>query len=186
MVKPYLGNTGGGTMNENKGAYRLHIAPSHIDRVPEALEKKELIIGWSEAKGLLDETLVYKKFRQIIHDEYHDNEDNFRKSGYAASTMWRFIREMKEDDYVVVPHHDFYSNYFYIGTVEGKAKYNPEKVSDDTAYRRKAEWKNRGRSIPRSIASKGLQKLMNQRQTCLDASRFVDEIEDILRRLKEL
>ena len=43
-------------MNENKGAYRLHIAPSHIDRVPEALEKKELIIGWSEAKGLLDET----------------------------------------------------------------------------------------------------------------------------------
>lgn len=176
-------------MNESRGAYRLHIAPSRIDRVPEALEKKELIIGWSKAKGLLDETLVYEKFRQIIHDEYHYNEDNFRKSGSAASNMWCFIREMKESDYVVVPHHDFNSNYFYIGTVEGKADYKQEKVSEDTAYRRKVKWQineenGRPQRMSRSVVSKGFQNLMNQLKTCLDASRFVDEIEEILKKFK--
>ncbi len=41
-----------------KDAFVLRISPSGVDRVPEALETNELIIGWSEAAGLLDPSLV--------------------------------------------------------------------------------------------------------------------------------
>ena len=42
-----------------------------FDRVPEALKKNHLIIGWARAKGLLNPDLDRVRFRQIIHDEYH-------------------------------------------------------------------------------------------------------------------
>ena len=86
------------------GAFVLRIAPSGKDRVHEALESEELIIGWSRAKGLLDEKLQWEKFREIIHNSDYSDQKDYRKSGSAAGNMWRFIREMKQKDLVVVPY----------------------------------------------------------------------------------
>src|SRR5260370_26427002 len=85
-------------------AFVLRIAPNGIDKVPEALAADQIIIGWSLAVGLLDEALSWEQFRQILQDTYYSNETTLRKAGAPAGHMSRFIREMKFDDLVVVPH----------------------------------------------------------------------------------
>lgn len=45
----------------------LRILPSGVDRVPEALDNDQIIIGWAKAKGLLDTSLSWEQFRQVIH-----------------------------------------------------------------------------------------------------------------------
>ena len=83
-----------------QSAFVLRIAPSGIDRVPEALEKDQLIIGWANARGLLDETLEWEAFREVVYGAYHDGEANYRRAGAAAGHIWRFVRGMKPGDLV--------------------------------------------------------------------------------------
>ena len=137
---------------EKRGAFVLRIAPSGIDRVHEALECKELIIGWSRAKGLLDEKLDWEKFREIIHNSDYSDEKDYRKSGSAAGNMWRFIRKMKLSDLVVVPH----GASFYVAEVTGKARFDETKIEEDTAYRRPVKWLNDQKTILRRYARSAL------------------------------
>jgi predicted Mrr-cat superfamily restriction endonuclease len=164
-----------------RNAFILRISPSGIDRVPEALESGELIIGWSEALGLLDESLSWEQFRQIIHNRYYSEDETYRGSGRAAGNMWRFIRDMKIGDLVVVP----YGSSFYVAEVTGKPYHNPAKIDDDTAYRRKAKWLNNGRPIERGIARAALQSRMKAQQTCVDASDLILEIQEVLQIAQE-
>ncbi len=99
-----------GDMSSKQRAFILRIAPKGKDRLDEALRANELIIGLSEARGLLEESLSWVEFRQIIHDAYYSKDSDYRKSGLAAGSMWRFIREMQISDFVVVPN----SSKFYI------------------------------------------------------------------------
>lgn len=158
----------------DQDAFVLRIKPMGEDRVPEALEDNDLIIGWSQAEGLLDESLSRREFREIIHQTYHADEDSYRRSGSDAGNMWRFIREMDTDDLVVVPH----GNKFYVGRVDGPARYEPDKVPADTAYRRDVEWLNDATPVPRGIAKAALQSRMKVRQTCARATSLVEDIED--------
>lgn len=160
---------------EERNAFVLRINPSGEDRVPEALEEDDLIIGWSKAKGLLTET-DWKDFREILHETYYADEDTYRKAGSAAGNMWRFIHEMEEGDYVVVPH----GGEFYVGRVAGPARREEDKVADDTTHRRGVIWLNDGEPIDRSVARAALQSRMKVWQTCARASGLVDEIEDAL------
>ena len=132
-----------------KNGLVLRIAPSSRDRVPEALENDHLIIGWAEAKGLLDQELEWDRFREIIHDEYYADTGNFRRAGAAGGHMWRFIRATKTGDLVVVPH----GSEFYVGEVTGPAFYDESKVGEDSAYRRPVKWLNDKRAIPRARAT---------------------------------
>lgn len=68
-------------------AFVLRINPSDVDQVPLALESDQLIIGWSHAAGLLDLTLEWQEFRQILHDAYHPEDTGYRRSGSAAGNM---------------------------------------------------------------------------------------------------
>jgi hypothetical protein len=52
-----------------QAAYVLRIAPNGRDRVTEALEKDQIIIGWANADGLLDASLSWEQFREIIREE---------------------------------------------------------------------------------------------------------------------
>ncbi len=106
-------------------AFILRIAPSGIDHVWEALDKNQIIIGWAEAVGLLNEQLSWEQFRTIISDTYYPHEETLRKAGSASGHMWRFIREMKKGDLVVVPH----GSEFYAAKISGPATYDPSKVS---------------------------------------------------------
>ena len=157
-------------------AFVLRIAPGDNDRVPEALSKNQIIIGWAEAQGLLDTTLPWEQFREIISNTYYPSEPNLRKAGNAAGHMWRFIREMNEGDLVVVP----YGSSFYVAEIKGDATYDPVKVTDDTAYRRPVLWLNSAMPIERTLAKSALISRMKTQGTCANATDLLDEIKECI------
>lgn len=157
-------------------AFILRISPSGIDRVSEALESDQLIIGWANAQGLLSPNLDWAEFRQIVSDEYHSDQPTMRKAGAAAGQMWRFIRSMQIGDLVVVPH----GSNFFVAEVSGAAVYLEEYAREDTAYRRPVAWLNNRQPIPRATARAALVSRMKTYGTCADASDLVEEIQDCL------
>lgn len=159
-----------------KQAFVLRISPGRSDRVPEALEGNQIIIGWAEAEGLLNEDLSWEEFRTIVSSTYYANEDNLRKAGSAAGHMWRFIREMNIGDLVVVP----YGSEFYVAQVSGPAIYDESKVEDDTAYRRKVNWLNDQEPIRRAVARSALISRMKTQGTCAYASDLLPQINECL------
>ena len=160
-------------------AFVLRIAPSGIDRVPEALDRNQLIIGWAEAEGLLDDRLSWEEFRTVISDTYYSDEETLRKAGAAAGHMWRFIREMAEGDLVVVPH----GSGFHVARVSGSALYDQSRVDEDTAYRRGVDWLNKKQAIPRAMARSALVARMKIQGTSARASDVFAEIEECTRLL---
>ncbi len=146
------------------------------DLAKKGVESDEIIIGWSKAKGLIDENLDWLEFREIIHETYLEADDNYRVSGGWAGSMWRFIRDMDKGDYVVVPS----GKKYYVAEVEGEARYEDKHVADDTAHRRKVKWLNNKKPIPRKYARAALQSRMKARQTCVNAKDLIDEIKESL------
>jgi len=161
---------------ENEQAFVLRIAPSGIDRVPEALSSNQIIIGWSKAEGLLDKSLTWNEFRDIISSVYYSAEDNMRRAGGASGNMWRFIRDMNEGHLVVVPH----GSQFYVARITGPATYDKSKIDEDTAYRRDVTWLNNKNPVPRMLAKSALVSRMKTQGTCVYASDIIHEIHDSL------
>ena len=161
-----------------KHGFILRIAPSRRDRVPEALERNQLIAGWAKAAGLLDPDLKREGFRAIIQNTYHPDADNLRKAGRSAGSLWRFLRTMEIGDLVVVPH----KSEFYVGEIEGDPVYDETKVDEDSAYRRPVKWLNGKRAIPRASTPPALAACLKTQLTCVDATDLVTEIEDCLER----
>lgn len=157
-------------------AFILRIAPSVIDRVAEALETDQIIIGWANADGLLDKHLDWTAFRELIRDTYYRGDKTLHRVGAAAGHMWRFIREMEMGDLVVVP----YGSEFYIAEVAGDAIYLHEKRSDDSAYRRPVKWLNSKQPIPRSHAKSALISRMKIQGTSASATDLLGEIRECL------
>src|SRR6267154_3869631 len=159
-----------------ESAYIVRIAPSGADKVPEALATGELLIGWSYAEGLLDYSLSWEQFREIMRLQYYSEQDNLRKAGAASGHMWRFIREIKTGDLVVVP----YGPDFYVGEITGPARYDPSKLDDDSAYRRPVRWLNNKQPISRQIARSALVSRMKIQGTTADAADLVEDIRECL------
>jgi len=157
-------------------AFVLRVAPSEIDRVPEALESNQIIIGWANADGLLDKQLDWAGFREIVRATYYRDDKTLHRAGAAAGHMWRFIREMEAGDLVVVP----YGSEFYVAEVAGEATYLQEKQSEDSAYRRPVKWLNAKQAIPRSYAKSALISRMKIQGTSASATDLLDEIRDCL------
>ena len=157
-------------------AFVLRITPSGFDRVGEALSSNQIIIGWAEARGLLDENLSWEEFRRILSDRYYADEKNLRRAGSAGGHMWRFIREMKKGDLIVVPH----GAEFYVAKVAGPATHDEAKVEEDIAYRRNVNWLNDKQSIPRSLAKSALISRMKTQGTCAYATDLLPQIKECL------
>jgi predicted Mrr-cat superfamily restriction endonuclease len=160
----------------NPSAYVLRISLGSVNSVQTALDSDTIIIGWSKAAALLDEKLNWEQFRQALIDSYPDYKDNLRSAGNAAGNMWRFIRDMKRGDFVVVP----YSSNFYVAQVEGDAYHLPEKVEEDTAFRRSVKWLNGKRPIPRDKALSALYSRMKIQGVSAYAHDLVDQIRSVL------
>jgi len=167
-------------MNESaavsQAAYILRIAPGGQDKVPEALQSSELIIGWARAAGLLDSTISWEHFREVVRMSYYSDQPDLRKAGAAAGHLWRFIREMKSDDLIVVP----YGGEFFVAKVAGPPTYDLTRVLDDSAYRRAAQWLNSGKPISRQIARSALVSRMKIQGTCANATDLLEEINECL------
>ncbi|WP_406671971.1 restriction endonuclease [Natronospira sp.] len=157
-------------------AFVLRVAPSEIDRVPEALEFNQIIIGWANADGLLDKQLNWTGFREIVRATYYRDDKTLHRAGAAAGHMWRFIREMEAGDLVVVP----YGSEFYVAEVAGEAIFLQDKQSEDSAYRRPVKWLNAKQPIPRSYAKSALISRMKIQGTSASATDLLDEIRDCL------
>ena len=167
------------TDNQNgQQAFVLRIAPSGIDRVPEALKSNQIIIGWSESEGLLKRSLTWSQFREIVHEAHYSDRADYRKSGAAAGHMWRFVRQMQIGDLVVVP----YGSEFYVAEITGDASYDGKRVEEDTAYRRNVKWLNSKKPIPREWAKSALISRMKIQGTSADATDLLPEIRECLRR----
>ena len=158
-------------MATEQQAFVLRIAPSGIDRVALALRENVAIIGWCAAE-LLEPSLDWKPFREIVRARFYANDDNLRRAGAAAGHMWRFIREMNIGDLLVVPH----GAEFYVGRITSPAFYVPERVKEDTAFRRKVEWLNHQKPIARSAARAALQSRLKIQGTSADATDLLPEI----------
>ena len=161
-----------------QNAFILRIAPSGIDKVPEALEENQIIIGWSDSKGLLDPLLTREEFREILRKQFHQGDDNLRAAGASTGNMWRFIRDMQVGDLVVVP----YGPNFYVAEVTGPPTYIESKVSDDTAYRRNVTWLNSKQPIPRDWAKAALYSRMKMQGASVYATDLLFEIRECLER----
>ena len=117
--------------SNDQQAFILRISPGGVDHVSEALENNQIIIGWALAEGLLNPNLEWERFREIISSTYYSEEPNLRRAGAAGGHMWRFIKDMKVGDFVVVPH----SSGFYVAEVKGPASYNEnERENDDVSF----------------------------------------------------
>jgi len=160
----------------SQSAFVLRIAPGGEDKVPEALQTSELIIGWAEADGLLDPNLSWEAFREIVRGAYYADQPDLRRAGAAAGHLWRFIREMKSGDLVVVP----YGAEFYVAEVSEPAIYDRTKINEDSAYRRKVQWLNGMKPIARQLARSALISRMKTQGTCADATDLLDEIKECL------
>ena len=161
-------------------AFVLRIAPSGRDRLQEALASDQIIIGWARTPVLLNKDLTYGEFRAILSDNYYAEDTNLRRAGYAAGTMWRFIREMDIGDLVVVP----CPAEFYVAKISGPATHDPSKIEDDTAYRRKVHWLNDKEPIKRASARTALISRMKIQGTSARASDLLQEIKECLKNAK--
>lgn len=156
-------------------AFVLRMAPSEIDRVEEGLDGNFITIGWSNAGSILRES-DWWKFRETVHQSYYHDQTNYRRAGQAGGYLWQFLQEMKEGDWVVVPH----GNEFYVCEVASGASHDPSKAKEDTAFRRQVRWLNRKQPIKRSHASAALQSRMKIQGTCAYAQDLTDDILSVL------
>jgi predicted Mrr-cat superfamily restriction endonuclease len=162
-------------------AYVLRITLGNINGVQLALDTDTIIIGWSKAGNLLDKELNWEQFRQVLIDSYPNYKDYLRSAGNAAGNMWRFIRDMKSGDYVVVPH----DTDFYVAQIVGHAYHDPEKIGEDTAFRRKVKWLNGKKPIPRNKAPSALYSRMKIQGVSAYAYDLVEEIRSIIEDMED-
>ena len=148
-------------------AFLLRAKPRKIDRLPEALDNDQIIIGWAEVEGLQYESLSQDEFNDIFKSRYPDA---------PPEHMWRFIREMNIGDLVVVPS----GPVFYVARILGPATYDKSRIEEDTAYRRKVEWLNNKKPIDRAKAKPGLYGTLGFQGTSCSASHRLKEIKECL------
>jgi predicted Mrr-cat superfamily restriction endonuclease len=160
-----------------RNAFALWIKPSRINKIDEALRDDQIIMGWANAKGLLDLNLSKPDFRGIIHQTYYSDDPHFRKAGRATSHLWRLIREMRKGDLVVVPNG---KNFYMAEVSDDQAIFLGKKAAEDTSYRRNVRWLSKVSPIPRTSLSRNLQaKLKQLHSTSDDISEHAAELEKL-------
>ncbi len=160
----------------NQSAFIVRLAAGNIEKLQEALAADQIMIGWAEAIGLLETSLTWQQFRNVVSTTYYANNPSLHQAGNAAGHLWRFIRDMKAGDLVVVPD----ASSFYVAEVIGDATFDPSLVNDDSAYRRPVRWLNGERPIPRNLARSALISRMKTQGTSANATDLLDEIRDCL------
>jgi len=161
----------------SRSAYILRIKPRGVDRLREALESNEIILGWSHLPDLLNDNLTFEQYREVVKKKDFPSDTTYRRAGAVAGHLWRFVREMKPGDYVVVPHQ---AGQFYVAEVSDKAYHDPGRAKDDTSYRRPVRWLNGKKALSRASARAALQSRMHIRQTSAYAGDLTTDIELVL------
>ncbi|MFB5652597.1 restriction endonuclease [Leptospira wolffii] len=163
-------------------SFILRINPGYQNKLLSNLDENRISIGWSSARELLNNpNSTWEDFREIVHQEYYSERDNYRASGNASSSLWNFIREMNIDDIVLIPSGN---STFYIAKIIGNIEYLENKVEDDTAFSRRVVYLNDKNPVIRDLARAATISRLKVYQTCVNASDLTEEILDLLRELE--
>jgi hypothetical protein len=120
-----------------RSIYVLRIAPGRVDKVPEALKAGCLFIGWGDVPQLLTANWTEDDFLVALKERYYSDPPNPIGAQSAKRNTWRFLREFKVGDIVVVPH----DTKFYVTEVAGE----PEHVKNFhgfAGFARASRWLN--------------------------------------------
>jgi predicted Mrr-cat superfamily restriction endonuclease len=139
-----------------------------------------IAIGWALARGVDNRDLKWDAFKDVVQAAYPQIYKNQYALGQSAGSIWRFVRDIKPDDWIVAPTWDG----FNIARVTGPLRYDETKVNEDNAWSYPAEWIRR--DIPRGTASAPLQARCTSRQTCIEATEFSVEIEQLSRQVGKI
>lgn len=151
----------------------VRVAPGRETQLDHCLATGEIVIGWEDARGLIDE-FNWERFRARVAEAHYPDEPSLRKAGAAAGHLWRFLHELSPGDLVVVPA----PGQFYVARAEGEPR---EIGRDGVGYVRSVEWLNNAVPIDRSIASARLQSRMKVYGSTASATDLREDVLAVLR-----
>ncbi len=142
------------------------------------LKKDVIAIGWNKM-GDLSKLINREDFKNKYLEVYPRESSNSIKN--RAGTLFRFVNELHQGDYVVLPMEDSY----YIGNVVGDYAYiqNEELPTKDSSFphQRKVKWI---KEIPRSDLSQGAKFALGAIQTLFQIGDYSEEILNLLEGVK--
>jgi predicted Mrr-cat superfamily restriction endonuclease len=149
-------------------AWLVRPKPHNINRIREFLDEKIIAIGWPELSSLIGKT------EENIKTELKSHPRNYTPDqlGAAASTVNKFVNEMRINDIVVVPD----GSNIYFCKIIGEYYYDPTKSSQSQGYphQRKVEW-IKG-PVRRDDIPEALRKSLRAPRTLADLSHHIDSI----------
>lgn len=145
---------------------QLRIVLRDVDRVDEALERDQLIVGWSKAADLTRKDPDKAQFRMCLKAAYPHKYETSHQLGIDVGHLWRFIVEMKRGDLVLV----LRKKKIYICRVVGDVEYLARFRKSDTAHRRKVKWLNQKNPLRKSEIEPPLRRLCRRRGVITNAS----------------
>lgn len=159
---------------ESRKAWILRVSPQKYRDI--CLDRNILAVGWSAARNL-NQIHDWDEFKQHIRENHQEIYESNRALGNAAGSVWRFVHAINEGDIVIVPS----DNGFYMAQVESEIQWSEADFDDDFSWQRRVSWLKK-EPIPRSQADNYLRRRLKARQTCVDASDLLSEIEDARKR----
>jgi predicted Mrr-cat superfamily restriction endonuclease len=132
-------------------------------------QNEAVAIGWARAKGVERPELDWEEFKSLIQSAYPEYRNNYAL-GQAAGSLWRFVRDIRPNDWIVAPTWTG----LHIARVTGALVYDERLVELDSAWRMPVHWIRR--NLPRETALFPLQARCASRQICIEATEFLDEI----------
>lgn len=149
-------------------------------RLEHCLANNYIAVGWCWAREAKDAG-NWEDFKAVVQRHY--NYPSNHALGNAAGSFWRFLFDIKEGDVVIIP----VSGAFHVGEVVSDSFFNDDPQIGDSNWQRRVRWRNRAQaSIRRSFVSNAFQRRLRARQTCVQASEFVEEAEEALVRTAPL
>ena len=131
-----------------KKAWVVRPKPHDIDRMEEFLDRNIVAIGWPCIR-ILNDTI--RDTDEVTWDAIKEALRPYNLSprvlGQAAGIIFRFVKGMEQDDYVVVP----YGDNVYFGHVDSSYRYILDNKEDGYPHQRNVRWLHEKRALPRHM-----------------------------------
>lgn len=143
--------------------------PHGIYRMQEFLDENMIAIGWP---GIGDLSFVRTRddIEQALGTEYQSSP---RQLGQAKGNLFRFVKEIEPDDYVVVPD----GGDVYFGSVTSDYSYVGENDEQGFPHQRSVNWFHEKSPFPRQLLTGRNWNTLKGRQTVFEISHF-DDVRD--------
>ena len=143
--------------------------PHNIYRMREFLDENMIAIGWP---GIGDLSFVRTRddIEQALGTEYQSSP---RQLGQAKGNLFRFVREIELDDYVVVPD----GGDVYFGSVTSDYRYVAENDEQGFPHQRSVNWFHEKSPFPRQLLTGRNWNTLKGRQPVFEI-RHLDDVRD--------